>query len=147
MKVNIVSYKEAIEAAGATVKAYNEFGSYNGDWWALVEYQGRRGWVGGYSGCCSECDHLQAEFSGIDADLLNASTGLYEPNPKYVAKLPDFGRGYLEQIQDDQAAINKVLKELDENRDGKEILKFIAEHAKADGVFVVVPTMEIDGVK
>lgn len=28
-----MSYKEAMQAAGAVVHLYEEFGSYQGDWW------------------------------------------------------------------------------------------------------------------
>ena len=55
-------YCEAMEAAGAEVLAYEEFGSYQGDWWAKVGYQGREYWVHGTFGSCSGCDAFQSEF-------------------------------------------------------------------------------------
>ena len=36
-----MSYQMALEMAGATVLEYKEFGSYQGDWFAKVEYQGK----------------------------------------------------------------------------------------------------------
>ena len=40
-----MSYKNALKAAGAKVIEFKYFGSYQGDWVALVEYKGERGWV------------------------------------------------------------------------------------------------------
>jgi hypothetical protein len=55
-------YDEALEAAGATVYAFEQFGSYQGDWWAKVMYEGETGFVHGSYGSCSGCDSLLAEF-------------------------------------------------------------------------------------
>ena len=55
-------YVKALEAAGAIVHAYKEFGSYQGDWFALVTYKGKTGWIHGTFGSCSECDAFLAEF-------------------------------------------------------------------------------------
>jgi hypothetical protein len=81
-----MGYSEALEAAGAKIIAFqefgsyqgnwfafvelalpwrhskSEFGSYQGDWFAFVEYQGKRGWVQGSYGSCSGCDAFQSEF-------------------------------------------------------------------------------------
>ena len=57
-----MSYQEALEAAGATVHAFEFFGSYQGDWWAKVTYNGETGWVHGSYGSCSGCDAFEAEF-------------------------------------------------------------------------------------
>lgn len=38
-----MSYKKCLEIAGAKVIAYEEFGSYQGDWIAVVEYKGVKG--------------------------------------------------------------------------------------------------------
>jgi hypothetical protein len=59
-----MSYSEAMEAAGAKVIEFKEFGSYQGDWWALVEWREDRGWVNGSYGSCSGCDAFEGEFSG-----------------------------------------------------------------------------------
>ena len=42
-----MSYQDALKAAGAAVLEFESFGSYQGDWVALVEYKGERGWVQG----------------------------------------------------------------------------------------------------
>lgn len=134
-----MSYLEAMEAAGAKVKAFEEFGSYQGDWWALVEYEGRRGWVTGSYGSCSGCDAFEAEFSWCDRETFNDATGKYEPNPEYPAKLAAFGRDYLQEIKSDQAAINEAARNLEWDCDAEPMVKFIADRAKADGVLVIIP--------
>lgn len=47
------SYEGALKAAGATIILYEEFGSSQGDWYALVEHRGMKGWVHGDFGSCS----------------------------------------------------------------------------------------------
>ena len=42
-----MSYQKALEAAGAVVHRFEEFGSYQGDWWALVTHGDKTGWVNG----------------------------------------------------------------------------------------------------
>jgi hypothetical protein len=56
------SYQAALEAAGAEVEEFKEFGSYQGDWWARVSFGGRRGWVTGSYSSYSGCDAFEAEF-------------------------------------------------------------------------------------
>lgn len=55
-------YIKCMELAGAKILAAKKFGSYQGDWWAKVEYKGKTFWVHGYFGSCSGCDAFQAEF-------------------------------------------------------------------------------------
>ena len=50
-----MSYCQALEAAGAKILQFKSFGSYQGDWWAKVEYNGEIGWVAGSYGSCSGC--------------------------------------------------------------------------------------------
>jgi hypothetical protein len=79
-----MSYMSALEAAGATVLAFKEFGTYQGEWYAYVEYQGQRGWVEGSYGSCTQCDAFEAEF-GYD----------YADGDDYDARLKSFGESYL----------------------------------------------------
>lgn len=61
--VDGLDYGDCLRAAGYDVVAYQEFGSYQGDWWAkVVKPTGERGWVHGYFGSCSGCDAIQATF-------------------------------------------------------------------------------------
>lgn len=57
-----MSYEKAIELAGAEILACEYFGSYQGDWYAKVKYNGKVGWVVGSYGSCTGCDAFQAEF-------------------------------------------------------------------------------------
>lgn len=107
-----MGYSEALEAAGCKVLDFEEFGSYQGDWLAFVEYNGEKGIVEGSYGSCSGCDAFHAEFDYGDNPT--------ERNGKYYkteycfddedevskeeydrllleqkTKLSDFGRGYL----------------------------------------------------
>lgn len=58
-----MGYTEALEATGAKVKEYKEFGSYQGTWIAIIE-DGR--FIEGSYGSCSGCDSFQAEFGYSD---------------------------------------------------------------------------------
>lgn len=82
-----MSYEMCLEKAGATVVAFQEFGSYQGEWFALVEYNGERGWVEGSYGSCTGCDAFEAEF----CDAYRETEGLDE-------RYAEFGRGYLEVV-------------------------------------------------
>lgn len=59
-----MDYTDAMKAAGADVLAYQRFGSYQGDWWAKVAYEGRVFWVAGSYGSCSGCDQME----GMESD-------------------------------------------------------------------------------
>jgi hypothetical protein len=80
-------YQEAMEAAGAKVLAYESFGSYQGEWFAKVDYNGDVGWVAGSFGSCSYCDAFEGEFGWNDHE-----------SPDYEQRLADFGRTYLDTI-------------------------------------------------
>lgn len=79
-----MGYKEALEAAGAKVLQFQEFGSYQGTWLAEVDYEGKVGWIEGAYGSCSGCDSFEAEFGWDD-----------DEKPDYQERLAEFGKGYL----------------------------------------------------
>jgi len=56
------SYEGALRAGGANVLTFQQFGSYQGEWYAKVEFDGRTGWVSGSHGSCSGCDAIEADF-------------------------------------------------------------------------------------
>lgn len=102
-----MGYREAMEAAGATVHSYQEFGSYQGDWWADVTVNGERGFVHGSYGSCSGCDAFQAEFSYSDNGKCATHRYDYSDNHpdcpscdeaarEYQTKLAEFGKGYID---------------------------------------------------
>jgi hypothetical protein len=79
------AYEASLWATGVAVLAYEKFGSYQGDWWAYVEFPNReRYFVHSYYGSCSGCDAFEGEF-------------MYggEDEPGYLHRLKDFGREYL----------------------------------------------------
>ena len=79
-----MSYEAALEAAGCTVIEFKEYGSYQGEWLALVEVGGVTGVVEGCFGSCSGCDSFEAEFDWKD-----------DERDDYHHRLADFGAGYL----------------------------------------------------
>lgn len=82
-----MSYEMCLEKAGAKVLAFQEFGDYQGSWYALVEYKGERGWVEGSYGSCAGCDAFQSEFFCS-----------YEDTQDLEERYAEFGRGYLEVV-------------------------------------------------
>ena len=84
-----MSYQQALEAAGARVLAFEQFGDWQGSWVALVEYQGQRGWVQGAFGSCDYCDAFQSQFDW-DSDFACEDV---------QGRLVQFGRNYLDDLQ------------------------------------------------
>lgn len=87
----VSGYVRALEAAGVKVLAFEEFGSYQGDWWARVE----GGFVTGSYGSCSGCDAFEAEF-GWNSDEAPQE------------KLAEFGRPYAEDVLTFDQALAKA---------------------------------------
>lgn len=76
-----MGYKTALEAAGASVREFKKFGSYQGDWFAILN---NGNVVSGSYGSCSGCDAFEAEFGWSE-----------EEAPDYQDRLASFGRQYL----------------------------------------------------
>lgn len=109
-----MSYAKSIEAAGAKVLDYEQFGSYQGDWWALVEYNGRKGFVGGSYGSCSGCDAFEAEFSWNDED-----------RPDYQDRLRDFGKSYLDPLYSYEEALKSASENISWDHEATEMVNWI----------------------
>lgn len=118
-----MGYQEAMEAAGAEVLAFESFGSYQGDWWALVRFDGRTGWVRGSYGSCSGCDAFEAEFGYDDKD------------PK---KLAAFGKGYLDWLMTQQEAEAAASENASWDMETDKVLAFLKNNAYD----VLVDTLE-----
>ena len=135
-----MGYTQALEVAGAEVIVFGQFGSYQGDWWALVNYQGQTGWVHGSYGSCSGCDAFEGEF-GYDVTHDH-------PDKKYVNPIYDgfrddchqcqawkerlvaFGESYLDlRTQEDAERI--AGQNLEWDLDAKEMVEFIRQHGRA----------------
>jgi hypothetical protein len=131
-----VSYRRAIEAAGAVVHEYGAFGDYQGTWWAKVTFEGKNGWVRGNYGSCSGCDAFQEEF-GYDTREECDEHAFEYPVPEdcvhckrakaaYQTKLIAFGLSYLTSIMSQQEAEQASTPD---EWDEPEAHNFIKEHA------------------
>ena len=126
-----MGYKEALEAAGANVLAYEEFGSYQGDWLAKVSYQGETFWLRDYYGSCTGCDAFEADIGMITDD-----DGNYiweDDHPKRVAAIAAFGARYLEPQE--RLTFDQVMEKAAENvgwdDDAGKMVQFVKDHADA----------------
>lgn len=106
-----MGYQEALEAAGAIVLDFTKFGSYQGDWWAVVDYQGKRGWVNGSYGSCSGCDAFESEFGWHDEDNQE--------------KLAAFGKNYLDSLMNQDEAIKEASRYIEWDTDAQEMVAHI----------------------
>lgn len=133
-----MSYEQALEAAGAQVIVFEEFGSYQGDWWALVKYKGETGWVNGSYGSCSGCDAFEGEFgygNGYNGGggFWDYETDQYrEPTDKerkdYEARLADFGKTYLDGVMTQEQAEAAASANLEWDSDAPAMLEFIRKN-------------------
>jgi hypothetical protein len=125
----IMGYQSALEAAGAKVLTYRAFGSYQGDWYAKVEYQGEEGWVQGSYGSCSFCDSFEREFDYSYGDEEGESQEAYEERLKL------FGEGYLTcvtpQEQQEQILETYIREDSYFGDEAQEILDYVKEYANA----------------
>lgn len=117
-----MSYEQAMQAAGAEVILFEEFGSYQGDWFALVSYEGKKGWVHGSYGSCSGCDAFQCEFDWRD-----------EEKEDYQDRLAAFGRGYLDEILTQEEALKEASKYIEWDADAIDMVNFLNAHASKVG--------------
>lgn len=104
------SYEGSLKMAGAEVHAFQEFGDYQGTWWAKVTYKGKTGWISGSYGSCSGCDAFQAEFD------------YGQGHPSELAK---FGEGYLDPIMTQEEALKEASENLSWDHEAEEVVKFI----------------------
>jgi len=129
-----MGYKESLELAGAVVHDYQEFGSYQGDWWAYVTYEGVKGWVHDYFGSCCGCDAFQGEFGYdlnhyhgdkyMDADYDDLDLSC--PQCQAIKqKMIDFGKKYLENILNQDQAEEDAGENLSWDMDATDMLNFV----------------------
>lgn len=112
-----MGYQKAIEACGLEVEKFKEFGSYQGDWIAILK-DGRV--VSGSYGSCSGCDAFQAEFDW-GADEL----------PDYNQKLATFAKSYVDGAE----SLEDIIKRYEVKCEGeyvwdddKEILEWLKQY-------------------
>lgn len=111
-----MSYKDALEAAGAQVLEFAQFGNYSGQWVAKVRYGGETGYIQDWWGSCSHCDAFEAEV-GYG----------YDDEEDYNKRLAVFGRRYLDTILPAQHYIDMYVKQKDDylSEESREALDWI----------------------
>lgn len=112
-----MSYQEALEAAGAVVHDFQEFGSFQGDWLAKVTYNGTTGFVAGYYGSCSGCDAFEGEFGYVPTT-----------DAAYQERLAAFGREYLDGLGDGAALVARFTADLSWDGDASSVIEWLREH-------------------
>lgn len=130
-----MAYIEALEVAGATILAYESFGSYQGDWFAKVSYQNRVFWVHGSYGSCSGCDAFEAEFGFNFHDHGEEYFNPYkvedllpgcESCEDYKTRLIAFGLSYLTSGEMTQTeAETDASRNLEWDSDAQEMVDFV----------------------
>ena len=112
------AYEKALRAAGVEVIAFEQFGSYQGEWWAQVRFpNGEVYFVPGSFGSCSGCDAFEAEFGYKD-----------ETKPDYLHRLRDFGRNYLTDCHTKEQAIAEASKNLEWDSGAQAMIDWITQH-------------------
>jgi hypothetical protein len=131
------SYEKAMKCAGATVNVFEQFGSYQGEWYAKVTYKGITGWINGSYGSCSGCDAFESEFgyehhNHIDNDYYDPIYDGFidgcEECQKVKTRFISFGEQYLDEILTQDAA-EKKSQEYSWDGSSDEMLKFIKDNA------------------
>lgn len=128
-------YRLALEAAGAEVLSFSSFGSYQGDWWALVEYNGVKGYVTGSYGSCSGCDAFSADFgslyhwtegdyNGNMHDVFNNSFENCNQCNVIIERLKEFGKSYLNLLSKKEA-IAKASLDLEWDMEAQRMIDWI----------------------
>ncbi len=133
-----MSYGYAMEMAGAEILAYDNFGDYQGTWWAKVNYKGTIGWATGSYGSCSGCDSFEGEFgsishdhgddyiSGCDFDALTPDT--CEECAATQKRLIEFGESYLGDLLTWKEAIWLCSRNEDWDMEAKTVIDFIEKN-------------------
>lgn len=129
-----MSYQDALVAAGANVHCFEQFGSYQGDWWAKVTFKGETGWINGSYGSCSGCDSFESEFSCVypycedhwnETDR-NGCEECKDKSKRYAEALERFGKTYLEDaLMTQEKAEAEASKNLEWDSDAQGMLDYI----------------------
>ena len=108
------SYHWVLEEAGAIVHAFQDFGSYQGDWLAKVTYKGKTGWIKDYYGSCSGCDAFESESGYEDRTK--------EDWHEFSIK---FAKDYLEDIRTYEEVLKSCEKDIEWDMDAKEMVDWL----------------------
>ena len=134
-----MSYNEALKVAGAEVLLFKTFGTWQGDWWAKVLYQGKVRWVNGFFGSCSGCDAFMQEFGyepeckkhyvSFQADCEECQTVLHE----HQMKLSAFGKTYLNELMTQEEAERSASINLEWDFNAEELVTWLQLNAIEEG--------------
>jgi len=128
-----MGYRESLLKAGAQVLDYQEFGSYQGDWIAFVNFNGKKGFVQSYFGSCSGCDAFQSEFNynedkceehRWDDDVIECDE-CKAKKMSYEEKIKNFGLSFLENILNYQEVYASVSENLEWDGNAKEMVDWV----------------------
>lgn len=140
-----MGYRSSLASAGATVFVFENFGSYQGDWYAKVLFKGELGWVSGSFGSCSGCDAFEGEFGWSDEDEFCAEH-VHEYGPDrgknrencvdcqalvgtYQKRLAEFGLTYLTDIQTQEQVESYAEKNIEWDSDAVEMLQWLKDNS------------------
>lgn len=116
-------YTAALEATGVKVLAFERFGSYQGDWWAHIEFPNHElFFITGSFGSCSGCDAFEAEFGWED-----------DKAPDYFHRLRNFGLDYLMDCMTGEQAIAQASKNLEWDSDAGSMVAWLQARIAAQG--------------
>lgn len=134
-----MSYEAALEAAGAEVHKFAEFGDYQGQWWAKVTHNGKTGWVNGSYGSCSGCDAFQAEFNYHEYECDEHRYGsapadcpdCTKAKTDYDTRLKAFGESYLNDLLTQEEAEKAAVPSWKDwqDEDDVKVVTFLKENA------------------
>lgn len=107
-------YEYSLRATGAEVLAFQDFGSYQGDWFAKVRNGGEEYWIQDSYGSCSGCDAFQSEVDYED-----------RTEEEWTTFFKEFGEKYLGEKKNKEELIAKFKDQSSWDGDAKEILEFL----------------------
>lgn len=111
---NNSGYVRALKAAGFNVLDYIEFGSYQGDWFCFVEFEGKLGFIRDSYGSCSGCDQFHADCDEEKPGALEA-----------------FGKNYIDQMIDYNQALQYASKHSDWDQEAIKMVDWVKSHQYA----------------
>ena len=134
-----MSYESALRAAGAKVLEFEYFGSYQGDWYALVEYNHEIGWICGSYGSCSGCDAFEGEFGYVGTETVGEmywdreSGDMVAATEKSVAVVKEhlaaFGKTYLDCLMTQRETEQVTRNNHDWDEGARDAHEFVKAHS------------------
>ena len=113
-----MGYELAMQKAGATVLAFQAFGSYQGDWLALVLWNEEFLWIEGSYGSCTHCDAFEGEFGWSELN-----------DDDKEGKLADFGKTYLNLGYTQEEMEKRCVDRADRGIEEEQMLRFVREYS------------------